>query len=114
MVSRDCPTEKSKVVIYFIHGPDRLIARQAALDMLSDVDPEGLNTTWLDGREVSLATISTAVASASFFGTPRIVIVSDLFARSSRSGGSDTNAHDSQDPSPSVPGLRSLLDAVPE
>ena len=39
-------------MIYFIHGPDRLLAREAALAIAAEFDPDGSNTTWLDGREV--------------------------------------------------------------
>jgi len=71
-------------VIYFIHGPDRLLAREAALAITADFDPSGSNTIWVDGRESSFAVVAAAVGAASFFDSPRVVIVTDLLARSSR------------------------------
>ena len=71
-------------VIYFVHGPDRLLAHQAVLAIAADFDPSGSNTTWLDGRETSFAGVVSAVGTASFFDTPRVVIVTDLLVRASR------------------------------
>ena len=71
-------------MIYFIHGPDRLLGRQAVLAIAADFDPSGSNTTWLDGRETSFAGVASAVGAASFFGSPRVVIVTDLLVRASK------------------------------
>src|SRR5687768_7574130 len=71
-------------VIYLIHGPDRLLARESAVAIAARVDPDGSNTTWLDGRETPLDRVITAIGSASFFGMPRVVVVSDLLSRSPR------------------------------
>jgi DNA polymerase III delta subunit len=73
-----------KRVIYFIHGPDRLLAREAVLATAAEFDPSGSNTTWLDGRETSFSGVASAVGAASFFDSPRVVIVTDLLVRASR------------------------------
>jgi len=99
-------------VIYFIHGPDRLLARQAALNIASVVDPEGHNTNWLDGRETSLTKLSTAIGAVSFFGTPRVVIVSEFLPRSNRE--SESDGENSERTSAAVAGLREALTSVPE
>jgi DNA polymerase III delta subunit len=102
-------------VIYFIHGPDRLLARDAALAIAADLDPEGLNTTWLDGRETSFAAVASAVGAATFFGSPRIVVVTDLLGRSSRD--SDTGEPDGggeDRPGRGRAELEFLVSAVPE
>ena len=98
------PQRSVMLVIYFIHGPDRLLARQAALDIANDVDPDGHNTSWLDGRETSLAKVSAPSAAVSFFGTPRVVVVSDFLPRSNRDA--DSDAEGSEGASPAVAGLR--------
>jgi DNA polymerase III delta subunit len=73
-----------KRVIYFIHGPDRLLAREAVLATAAEFDPSDSNTTWLDGRETSFSGVASAVGAASFFDSPRVVIVTDLLVRASR------------------------------
>lgn len=108
----DVPAKKNVVVIYFIHGPDRLLARQAALDIANDVDPDGHNTSWLDGRETSLAKLSAATGAVSFFGTPRVVVVSDFLPRSNIDADSETEGSDGA--SPAVAGLREALASVPD
>jgi DNA polymerase III delta subunit len=102
-------------VIYFIHGPDRLLAREAALTIAGNLDTDGSNTSWLDGREVSFADVASAVGAASFFNSPRIVVVTDLLARASP----ETDSAQSTDGTKERPGRRpaeieSLVSAVPE
>jgi DNA polymerase-3 subunit delta len=99
-------------VIYFIHGPDRLLARQAALDIAKNLDPDGQNTSWLDGREASLAKVLAAVGAVSFFGTPRVVIVSEFLPRSHREA--DNDAEVAEGTPAAVAGLREALASVPE
>jgi DNA polymerase III delta subunit len=102
-------------VIYFIHGPDRLLAREAALTTAGNLDADGSNTSWLDGREVSFADVAAAVGTASFFSSPRIVVVTDLLARAGR----DTDSAQPTDGAEERPGrgraeIELLVSAVPE
>jgi DNA polymerase III delta subunit len=100
-------------VIYFIHGPDRLLAREAVLAIAADLDPTGSNTTWLDGRETSFAGVASAAGAASFFAAPRVVIVSDLLVRASReldSGESTSGVEERRGRGE----LEALVAAVPE
>jgi DNA polymerase III delta subunit len=71
-------------VIYLILGPDRLLAREAVLARAADIDPSGSNTIWFDGREITISGVASAVGAASFFDSPRVVIVTDLLARTGR------------------------------
>ena len=102
-------------MIYFIHGPDRLLGRDAVLAIASEHDPSGSNTTWLDGRETSFASVASAVGAASFFDLPRIVIVTDLLARASRETetGESTGEVDERAGRGRTE-LESLVSAVPE
>jgi DNA polymerase III delta subunit len=99
-------------MIYFIHGPDRLLARQAALAIANDVDPDGHNTNWLDGRETSLAKLLASIGAVSFFGTSRVVVVSDFLPRWNRDA--DNEIEGSQGASPAIAGLREALTSVPD
>jgi DNA polymerase III delta subunit len=102
-------------VIYFVHGPDRLLAREAAHAIAVDLDPDGSNTSWLDGRETSFAGVASAVGAASFFGSPRIVVVTDLLARASRDADiGEPNGGDDERPGNGRTELQSLISAVPE
>jgi DNA polymerase III delta subunit len=102
-------------VIYFVHGPDRLLSREAVLAITADLDPSGSNTTWLDGRETSFGSVASAVGAASFFDSPRIVIVVDLLARTigdSQTGESTGTAQNRAGRGRAE--LESLVSAVPE
>jgi DNA polymerase III delta subunit len=102
-------------VIHFVHGPDRLLARQAVQAIAAEADPDGQNTSWFDGRETSVERIAAAVGSASFFGTPRVVIVSDLIGKSARSGAPDGDEPaDDAPPAKGASPLGPLLAAVPD
>jgi DNA polymerase III delta subunit len=68
-------------MIYFIHGPDALLVRQHRSEILARLDPDGSNTTRVDGRTASPQAISSMVATPAFFGMARVVVVDDLFAR---------------------------------
>jgi DNA polymerase III delta subunit len=102
-------------VIYFVHGPDRLLAREAALSIAAEVDPDGSNTSWLDGRDVSFSDVASAVGAASFFGSPRVVIVSDLLVRASRDANNvQSISGDEERPGRGRAEMESLVSAVPE
>ena len=102
-------------MIHFVHGPDRLLAREAVLGIVSELDADGSNTSWLDGREVSFADVATAVGAATFFYSPRIVVVTDLLVRTGR----DSDSTQSTDGDEERTGrgraeIVSLVAAVPE
>ena len=71
-------------MIYFVHGPDRYLARESALAIAHELDPDGSNTTWLDGRETTPERLIADIGAVTFFDAPRVVIVSDLLGRSGR------------------------------
>ena len=102
-------------MIYFIHGPDRLLARETALRIAAEVDPDGTSTSWLDGRETTIDRIVSVISTTTFFGAPRIVIVSDLLARASKeSDGVEPGASVEGTRPRGVPGLEGLISAVPD
>jgi DNA polymerase III delta subunit len=102
-------------VIYFVHGPDRLLAREATIAIAADLDPDGSNISWLDGRECSFSDVASAVGAASFFGSPRIVIVTDLLVRSSRYADcSESAGEDQERPTRGRTEIESFVSAVPE
>ena len=68
-------------MIYFVHGPDRLLARQAVASIAAEIDPSGGNTSYFYGPESSVDRVLSAVGSASFFGSPRLVVVSEMLGR---------------------------------
>ena len=90
-------------MIAFIHGPDRLFARAAALAHARAIDPDESNTTWIDAREAATNQIINTIGAASFFGAPRVVVVSSLLTRTSRDSKSSRADAD----------LKALLAAVP-
>lgn len=100
-------------MIYFVHGPDRYLARAAAREIAVGVDPDGANTTWLDGRETPLDRIIAAIGAASLFGNTRVVVVSDLLARAGRDAGASEAEADDR-PARNNPALASLAGAAPD
>lgn len=102
-------------MIYFVHGPDRLLARQAALAIAGEVDPDGSNTSWFDGRETPLERIINAAGTVSFFAAPRVIIVSDLLSRATRdaaAGDAEPAADDRQNATKTP--IAPLLSSVPD
>lgn len=102
-------------MIYFVHGPDRLLARQAVHAIATEADPDGANTSWFDGRDTPLERVIAAVGAASFFGSARVVIVTDLLGKAPRE--SDTGeADESVDARPTrgTSPIDPLLAAVPD
>lgn len=101
-------------MIYFIYGPDRQLARESVLTIAAGLDPDGTSTSWLDGRETGIDRIISVVGATTFFGAPRIVVVSDLLARAGREPDTvepgDAVAGGRQR---GVPGLDALVSAVP-
>jgi DNA polymerase III delta subunit len=102
-------------LIYFIHGPDRLLAREAAQAITFELDPDGANTSSLDGRETTPDRVIAAIGTVSFFGGARVVVVSDLLGRSGRDTVTDDSSKNDQDRLPkSQPWIASLVAAVPD
>jgi DNA polymerase III delta subunit len=99
-------------VIAFIHGPDRFLAREAVVAFAADIDPDGANTTWVDARESGTQQIRAMIGAASFFGAPRVVIVTNLLGRAPRNaegssqGTGKSSAADAE--------LKAVLTTVPE
>ena len=88
------------------------MARQAALDLIARIDPDGANSTWLDAREASTGQLIGAVGAASFFGASRVLVVTNLLNRPTRdSRGAHTGAKSAGG---SDVALAALLAAVPE
>lgn len=73
-------------MIAFIHGPDALLVRTHLAELLATLDPDGSNTTRVDGKTTTPQAIGGMVATPSFFGMARVVVVDDLFARASKDG----------------------------
>jgi len=99
-------------MIVLIHGPDASLARAEVANRLAALDPDGFNTTTLDGRDVSLSAVIAAVGSVGFFAAPRVVVVENLLSRSSRGAGG-TLAVDEARPAVGGLDLSPLLGAVP-
>ncbi len=100
-------------VITFIHGPDRFLAHEAARSIAARSDPDGVNTSWVDGKEISVEQIVASIGAVSFFGGARVVVVSDFLARTSRDAASPAEESESR-PSKQITGLTELVEAVPE
>jgi DNA polymerase III delta subunit len=82
-------------VIVIVHGPDASICRVETKRAASDIDPEGSNTSRLDGKSLRITDAISMVATPSFFGSGRVVIIDDFLARSSGANESSDVASDS-------------------
>ena len=92
-------------MIIFVHGPDATLARDLARGAAMEADSSAENTSWLDGKEVTLQQIIGAIGTISFFGGGRVVVVSDFLAKSGGEGERATKANAQ---------IASLVAAVPE
>jgi DNA polymerase III delta subunit len=99
-------------MIVLVHGPDAVRAGDEVARLLRKHDPDGFNTSTLDGREVTIPSLISAIGSVGFFGTTRVVVVRDLMSRATRSTG-QSGATESSDASPAL-NLAPLFEAVPE
>ena len=90
-------------------GLDGATSRAAALQLAAERDPSGNSTSRLDGRTASISEIVGQVGALGFFGSSRVVIVTDLLSRAKRGGRrADAEAADEGaiDISPIVGGTR--------
>jgi DNA polymerase III delta subunit len=71
-------------MIVLVLGPDAALAREQTAAVVAARDPGGDNTSWLDAAETPLPRIITAVGSAGFFGTGRVVVVRDLLVKAGK------------------------------
>jgi DNA polymerase-3 subunit delta len=109
-------------MIYLLHGEEEFLRAEALARIKArQGDPEmaGLNTTWLDGRKISVADIQTACDALPFLSERRLIIVEGLLARllSRRREGGDGDDEGMDESEPSALILQALSDylgQVPE
>jgi DNA polymerase III delta subunit len=73
-------------MIVMICGPDAALARAQVERIVDRHDPGRETTVRLDGRTITSSDLIAHVASPAFLGQQRVVVVSDLMARSSKPG----------------------------
>ena len=76
-------------MIYLLVGPDRYLLERELKRILSEVDPDNLSTNRYD-KSSPLGEVSSAVATAGFFGAGRVIVAEGVMARASGAGGSAT------------------------
>ena len=79
-------------MLTFVTGPDGYLSRAAVRRIRRQYDPDGLNTSVLDARSTSLSEITAAVGTPGFFGSSRVIIVSDLLTLASKGSAVDDGA----------------------
>ena len=98
-------------MIAFVHGPDALLVRQQVRALCAELDPDGSNTTRVDGRTIAPNQIATMVGTPAFLGMGRVLIVEDLFA--GKRGGKAADSDDEKSPAPSKDALGILANVAP-
>jgi DNA polymerase-3 subunit delta len=91
------------------------MVRQAVAVLLREHDPDGTNTTRLDGKTVTVAQASAIASTPGFLGQPRVTVIDDLMARAgkgSRPGSVEDAEDDGSARSRSSLALAPLFDAV--
>lgn len=101
-------------MIHLILGPDRLLARDSARALASELDPTGTNTTWLDGRETTPERVISAAGTISFFGAAPVVVVADLLARYGKQAEDDDSGSGGTPRKRETSPLATIAAAVPE
>jgi len=74
-------------MIYLVLGPDVALAKQECDRLLKLHDPDGSNTSLIDGRIATESDIIAQVATAGMFQTSRVVLVTDYLTRASKGTG---------------------------
>lgn len=77
-------------MIALIVGPDAASARAETTSLLRQHDPDGLNTSRLDGKPISIDEAISAVSTPAFFGGGRVIVIDDLMARASKGAADGT------------------------
>jgi len=89
-------------VIAVVVGPDAFLVNEAVTRLATEHDPDGSSTTRFDGRDTSVAEIAAAAGSLGFFGSGRVILVTDLLARAAKgataNGGDDDAVADTKRP----------------
>ena len=76
-------------MICVVLGPDHAMARTRVREIRRRRDPSGDNTSFLDGKTVTLRAVMMDIASVGFFSAGRVVVVEDLIARLGKQGAKD-------------------------
>jgi DNA polymerase III delta subunit len=76
-------------MIFLIHGPDAMMVQAHVTNVIAKFDPDGANTTRLDGKAITVAEAATMAGTPGFLGQARIILIDDLMARASKGTGSD-------------------------
>lgn len=84
-------------MIVVIVGPDVATARAETAALLRTHDPDGNGASRLDGRLVALKDVIQAITSVGFFSQKRVVVVTDLLARSSKTGKTQSSTDERAD-----------------
>jgi DNA polymerase III delta subunit len=85
-------------VIVVTLGPDAALCRIETNRIVAEHDPNGENTSRLDGKTLRIADAITMVGTPPFFGGGRVIVIDDLLARAYR-GSDDSDAEiDSERP----------------
>ena len=71
-------------MIFITLGPDAAMCRKETKRIVEEHDPSGSNTSRLDGKTLRVTEAITMVATPSFFGGGRVIVIDDLLARSFR------------------------------
>jgi DNA polymerase III delta subunit len=76
-------------MIFLIHGPDAMMVQAHVANLVVKFDPDGANTTRLDGKSIAVAQAATMAGTPGFLGQARVILIDDLMARASKGTGSD-------------------------
>ena len=79
-------------MLIFLLGPDGFLARNALAKLRTELDPDGMNTDFIDGRAASVDEIARIVNTPAFFGGARTVIIDGFLERLSRAKTTEVSA----------------------
>ena len=99
--------DHSSPTFYVFHGSDEFTISETVnefRDRLGPAETADLNTTWLDGRGVSLGELQHSCAAVPFLAEKRLVIVTGLLTRLKQRKGEDVL----------LEGLLDLLSSLPD
>jgi DNA polymerase III delta subunit len=82
-------------MLILMTGPDSFLVRSEIDKIRTAHDPEGFNSSTIDARSTSVEEIVLALGTPGFFGDVRVIVVTDLMARSSKKPGAELSEDDS-------------------
>lgn len=82
-------------MLQIVLGPDAALCRAVTRRLLTQLDPSGIDTVQLDGKDATTESLLAAVSPLSFFSARRVIVVRDLITSNASKRGEGSTKSES-------------------